>query len=150
MIYSGECSICLAVTWSEQGQTSTRLEREPVPSGSQETWQLLFPPCLGGSQHMCTSHQQSPALPQPFCYCQRSSNQPRRFVSLVQDPGLWPSNCGSQLSLPGVGICLYILPAGGTGLNLTAFLPFLPDYMCIFLISLVVQESFCQIPVSFQ
>lgn len=41
-------------------------------------------------------------------------------------------------------------PPRDTGPYLVAFLPFLPDYMCIFLLALVVLESFCQLPASFQ
>lgn len=34
----------------------------------------------------------------------------------------------------------------GVGPDLIAFLPFLPDCLCIFLTALVVQESFCRFP----
>lgn len=38
-------------------------------------------------------------------------------------------------------------PLRGICLDLIAFLPFLPDYMCIFLVALVVWEFFCQFSV---
>ena len=53
-----------------------------------------------------------------------------------------------------VSTCEFFFSSGslprGTGPDLITFLPFLPDSVCILLTVLVVQESFWQLPVSFQ
>ena len=76
-------------------------------------------------------------------------------------PCVGPRNWGAQFvartsHTPGrvsarvISLFLWVPSRQSTGANLIAFLLFLPDYLWIFLAALVVQESFCQFPVSFQ
>lgn len=70
---------------------------------------------------------------------------------LCRTPGLGCPVCGSACLLPRVGVhwCnlpFPLYPLAGAGPDLIAFLLFLPYYLCIFLTTLVVQESFCQFP----
>ena len=96
---------------------------------------LPSPHCLGGSQHVFLMSRVQASHSPPVC----PSGPPTRqgdSSPLCRTPGLGHpvSNC----SLPGVGLHLYFpfyskSSPRGTGPDLIASLPFLPDYMCIFL-----------------
>lgn len=68
----------------------------------------------------------------------------------------WDPMCHSNCLLPREGLYLCKPPPllspspSGTGPDIIISLPFLPDFPWIFLTALVVQESSCQSPVSFQ
>ena len=62
----------------------------------------------------------------------------------LPDPGIEPKS----------SVCVYTYTHAHTFYTIyvleLSFLPFHPDNTCIFLTTLVIQESFCQFPVSFQ
>lgn len=71
---------------------------------------------------------------------------------LCRTPGLGCPVCGFHCSLPEQVSTVYSSfssepPPRGTGTNLFTFLPFLSDYLWLFLTALVIKESFCQFPV---
>lgn len=119
---------------------------------SQETWQPLeqtsLCPASRSSQSMGTVFVSGVPLPTFLLLVPvllRAVNG--ACLPLVRTPGLgWPI-FGFHCSLPKVGVYLCIIPFlfclyPGTQV-LMAFLPFLPDYVHIFLTALAVQESFC-------
>ena len=76
--------------------------------------------------------------------------------SMYSTRGLSHSVCSLTHSLPSVAVCpfrsvfSFETPPRGKGMNPVTFFLMLPDYVCIFLKTLVILESFCQFPVSFQ
>ena len=84
-----------------------------------------------------------------------SSKQPRGARLLCMTPGLGRPVCGFHCSLPKAGVCssnlsFSLSPPTPTGLNLFNSFPFLHNSVCIFLTVSILQDSFCQFPVSFQ
>ena len=155
------CPISRAALWP--GVSGARafawLGMGHMAKGSQETLQLLrlTSPCpaSGASQHTCAPQAQSLSFPQPFYFSQWPSNQPRGLSSPCRTPGLRYLICGSNCLFSQVCAHLCNLPfpespPRGIGSNMIPLLPFLPDYVCIFLTASVVQESFYQFLLNFQ
>ena len=118
--------------------------KTPQPLG-----QTSRSPAFGAGQCVCATHEQSPGF-------SRISVHP-----VVLQRNLFPSSRTSSLGFPVCGLthlgrCQPIQspfscesPPRGTDPDLITIRPFLPDYPCIFLTVLVVQNS-CQFPVSHQ
>ena len=113
-----------------------------IPIGS-STKADLFPPCLRGKPTcMCSSWWSPGFYSSPVNPNSPSINKGTLYPQ-CRTPGLGLQICGSQLLTPQGGWC----PT-----NVHSFLLWVasqghrswpPDYMCIFLTALVVQESFC-------
>ena len=107
----------------------------------------LSSPALGGQASVLvlpTSRVQCSQSPPVSPPVPRASNQPRGFISPVQDPRTGVSNLRLSLLIP-QGRCPATyspfsskFPSRSTSPNLIVFLPFLLDYICIFLTALVV------------
>lgn len=145
---------CCTVTWNEWGKSicSTRVGARPqvVASNLAPTKADLSPPCLRGKPACLCSSWWSPGF---YSSLVNSNSPPINKGTLspqCRTPGLGLQICGSQLLIPQSGWCpthvhsfLLWVPSQGHR-------SWPPDYMCIFLTALVVQESFCPFLVSFQ
>ena len=148
---------CCAVAWSEWGWRVCSAQCEAWGRTVTANLQLLRKTSLcstWGLASMCTllmsGVQASPAfLSLPVVSPPTSQGG---LSPLHRTPGLGCSVCGLTHSLPMVGVCWCHLPfplSPLPGPNTTAFLSFLPNYLCIFFTALVIQESFCHFPVDF-
>ena len=97
-------------------------------------------PSFRSKQACVHCHEQRPGFPQLSCYSQMSFNQPRGLKSPVQDP----RTRAPDLWLPPLTPHPCILPFWPDCVS-----PPLPHYTWIFLTVLVVEEFFCQFPVTF-
>ena len=98
-----------------------------------------FLPATGGREQ--ASHKWSPALLKLFYESQWSSNQPRGPLFPTWDLRTGASDLCLKPFLH-CGECPSLFPEcppRGEDLGPVAFLPFLPDHVCIFLIALVIQ-----------
>ena len=158
-----EPPLCLTAKLASGAGVSTWLRLGDVPGWSWETNQppMQFSthpvcPAPGESKCSCSPHEQCPGSPQPSCWSHWPSNQPRKLIFPVADPRAGTPNVWFKPLTPQGGSPHMESPFSSespprdTGSDLITSLLFPPDSMCIFLTVLVVQESFCQPPVSFQ
>lgn len=144
---------CQAVAWSEWVQRVPSAQTEGSREGAVPRADLS-PPSLVASQHLHTPPEQSLGS-SSLSTCPSSSPSSQGGLSPPWSiPGLRCPLYGSIHSLPRANACpcdlpfpLSPLPRAQVSTQCDAFLP--PDYMGIFPAALVIQDQFCQFPVSF-
>lgn len=156
--FRSEPSLCLTVKFSSQcGAASWSKWSWSVHLGqagwSQKTGQPLpwfsnQPLCSASGARKCC---RSPGFPK----YQWFSNQPRSLIFLCQNPELRYQICDLNHSVPRkdlhpCNLPFFWVPSHKHRSQPDCFYSFLLESMCIFLSALVVKESFCQLPVSFQ
>lgn len=134
------CGISGARVFTQLGLACTLRHMQGIWQTVEQSSVLPLCVALRASQRMQTPYERSPGFPQLSGYSQMSFNQPRGLKSPVQDPrtrapDLWLSPLTPHLC---------ILP-----FSPDCFSPCLPNYTWVFLTVLVVEESFCQFPVTF-
>lgn len=105
---------------------------------------------LEASKHVCGPSKQNLGFLQPCSQSHWFSNQLGKLILLVSDPRTEVANICFKLLIPQQGISQPVSssvpPPRSVGLDLIASLPFLPDFMWIFLHSLGCKKS---LPASF-